>query len=406
MHELADALAGALAGAGTVLPLDAHDPQAGSVRAAMRPGEPVEDATTAIVPTSGSTGPAKGVLLSAHALTSSARATHARLGGPGRWLLATPAHYIGGIQVLVRSLLAGTRPAVLDLSAGFRPDEFAAAARPVLRGTGPRYTSLVPTQLTRILDAGGPALEAARAFDAIVVGGAATPAPLRRRAADAGLTVVSAYGMSETASGCVYDGTPLEGVGVHLEPYGDGAGEGGDGDTSSDAACDTGGVPGRIALSGDVLAHGYRADPTATSAAFSGGRFHTSDLGRFRADGRLDVLGRADDVVNTGGVKVPPALVERALLDHPGVDQACAVGIPDAEWGEIVVAAIVPTDPAGPPASEALAELARAAGGRTAVPKRIHVLDSFPELGPGKVDRSALRSTLTRPAGTGRERRA
>nr|WP_246360878.1 AMP-binding protein [Haloechinothrix aidingensis] len=402
---MADALAGALAGAGTVLPLDAHDPRAGSVRAAMRPGEPVEDATAVIVPTSGSTGPAKGVLLSAHALTSSARATHARLGGPGQWLLATPAHYIGGLQVLVRSLLAGTRPAVLDLSAGFRPDEFAATARPVLRGTGPRYTSLVPTQLTRILDAGGAAREAARAFDAIVVGGAATPAPLRRRAADAGLTVVSAYGMSETAGGCVYDGTPLDGVGVHLEPGGDGAGEGSDGDTGA-IARGTGGVPGRIALSGDVLAHGYRADPTATSDAFSGGRFRTSDLGRFRADGRLDVLGRADDVINTGGVKVPPVLVERALLDHPGVDQACAVGIPDAEWGEIVVAAIVPTDPAEPPASDALAELARAAAGRAAVPKRTHVLDSFPVLGPGKVDRAALRDTLMRPAGSDRQRRA
>ncbi|MDV6012652.1 o-succinylbenzoate--CoA ligase [Haloechinothrix sp. LS1_15] len=375
VRVLVEALAAALDGGEPVLPLAANDPRAGATLRAMRPDEPVEDGTAAIVPTSGSTGTAKGVALSAHALASSARATHARLGGPGRWLLATPAHYIGGLQVLVRSLLANATPAVLDLGAGFDPETFAAAAAPVLRDDGPRYTALVPTQLGRILDAGGAALEAARAFDAILIGGAATPPTLRERAEQAGIRVVGAYGMSETAGGCVYDGVPLDGVRVHVAA---------DGDQRI----------GMIALAGDVLADGYRADDEATRAAFRHGWFHTNDLGRLTADGRLEVLGRADDVINTGGVKVPAHTVEQALLAHSGVRQVCVLGVDDAVWGEIVAAAVVPADPAAPPAQDELVELAREAAGRAAAPKLVRLLDALPLLGPGKVDRAAVRAAI------------
>jgi o-succinylbenzoate---CoA ligase len=373
--ELAAALADALAGGSTVLPLDATSPSSASLRAAMAPEQPVEPDTAVIVATSGSTGAAKGVLLSARALTASATATHDRLGGPGRWLLATPAQYIGGVQVLVRALLAGSTPGVVDLSGPFRSDAFADAAGPVLVSPGPRYTAIVPTQLLRLLDTGGRGLAALRAFDAVVVGAAAMPMALADRATTAGVHVVSAYGMSETASGCVYDGHPLDITTFRL------------------ADPDETGV-GRIELSGPMLANGYRLDPDLTAITFVDGWFRTGDAGRLGADG-LEVLGRTDDLINTGGVKVSPTLVERVLAAQPGVREACVVGLPDQHWGQAVVAAVVPTDPADPPQPARLAEAVRGEIGRTAVPKRFGFTDRLPLRGPGKVDRAAVRAFLT-----------
>lgn len=365
--ELTRALEGALGGGETVLPLSSGDPGAGALLAAMAPELPMEPDTAVIIATSGSTGAPKGVLLSASALTASATATHDRLGGPGHWLLATPAHYIGGLQVLVRSLLAGTTPAVLP-GGGFRAEDFASAAAPVLAADGPRYTALVPTQLTRLLDAGGPGLDAAKAFDAIVVGAAATSAKLRERAAEAGVSIVPAYGMSETASGCVYDGFPLDGVDVDLDDE------------------------GRIRLSGPVLAHGYRLQPELTAEAFVHGRFTTSDQGRIHPDGRVEVLGRIDDMINTGGVKVPASTVERALAAQPGVREACVVGLPDAEWGEAVVAMVVPDGTA--PDVDALRAAVRAEVGAAATPKRVEFVTALPLRGPGKIDRAAVKAAL------------
>jgi O-succinylbenzoic acid--CoA ligase len=297
-------------------------------------------------------------------LCASATATHDRLGGPGRWLLATPAHYIGGLQVLVRSLLAGTTPAFLT-GDGFRADAFAAAAA-TLKGS-PRYTALVPTQLVRLLDDGGAGLAAAKAFDAIVVGAAATSAALRERAAEAGVRIVPAYGMSETASGCVYDGFPLDGVRIDVE------GE-------------------RIRIAGDVLAHGYRLRPDLTAESFAGGWFTTSDRGVRHDDGRIEVLGRADDMINTGGVKVSANAIERCLAGQPGVRDACVVGLPDAEWGEAVVALVVP---AGEPReADELRAAVRAELGAASTPKRVEYAAELPLRGPGKIDRAAVRARL------------
>jgi O-succinylbenzoic acid--CoA ligase len=336
-----------------------------ALRDAMAPGEPVEPDTAVVIATSGSTGAPKGVLLSARALTASAEATHARLGGPGHWLLATPAHYIGGLQVLVRSLLAGTEPAYLT-GHGFRPDDFAAAAS-ALKG-GPRYTALVPTQLVRLLDDdGGAGLAAAKTFDTIVVGAAATSAGLRERAADAGVRIVPAYGMSETASGCVYDGFPLDGVRV---------------DVTGD----------RIRIAGDVLAHGYRRRPDLTAESFDGGWFTTSDRGVRHEDGRIEVLGRADDMINTGGVKVSANAIERCLCAQPGVRDACVVGVPDPEWGEAVVALVVPAGDPGEP--DELRAAVRAELGAAATPKRVEYGTELPLRGPGKIDRAAVRTRL------------
>ncbi|MFI7118019.1 o-succinylbenzoate--CoA ligase [Amycolatopsis sp. NPDC049868] len=359
--ELTTALAEALDGGPPVLPYSAE-----ALRDAMEPARPAEAGTAVIIATSGSSGEPKGVLLSASALTASAHATHKRLGGPGHWLLATPAQYIGGLQVLVRSLLAGTTPAVLHGS-GFRPDAFAEAAAPLLSSDGPRYTALVPTQLGRLLDTGGRGLAAARAFDAIIVGAAATTAEIRERAAEAGVKIVPAYGMSETASGCVYDGVPLDGVHVDLEDE-------------------------RVCITGEVLAHGYRLRPDLTAEAFEGGRFRTSDRGRWTADGRLEILGRIDDMINTGGVKVAAAAVERILTAQPGIRDACVVGVPDPEWGEAVVALVVG---AGCDV-ESLRAACRDEAGAAAAPKRVEFTEELPLRGPGKVDRAAVRNLLRR----------
>jgi O-succinylbenzoic acid--CoA ligase len=375
--ELGAALADVLAGTGeVVLPLDATAPNLADLRAGAVPGDPFALDSAVVISTSGSTGEAKGVEISRTALIASAEATHQRLGGPGHWLLATPAQYIGGVQVLVRALLAGTEPGVVDLSVPFRSAGFAAAAEPVLAGPeGRRYTAMVPTQLRTLLTEGGAGLAALAAFDAVILGAAATSDQLRAAAAEAGVRVVAAYGMTETASGCVYDGVPLDGVELRLADIEAGA--------------------GRIELSGPVLATGYRGRPDLTEAVFTDGWFRTGDSGRYDEAGRLEVLGRTDDLINTGGVKVAPALVERALLTQAGVGEACVFGLPDEHWGQAVVAAIVPSDPNSPPDQEALRTAVRAGIGRAAVPKKVRYLDRLPLRGPGKIDKAALRDLLS-----------
>ncbi|HJP76596.1 MAG TPA: o-succinylbenzoate--CoA ligase [Pseudonocardiaceae bacterium] len=375
--ELSAALADVLNGRGeVVLPLDANAPNLAELRAGAAPEDPFDGDTAVVISTSGSTGEAKGVEISRSALRASADATHARLGGPGNWLLATPAQYIGGVQVLVRSLLAGTEAGIVDLSVPFRSAGFAAAAEPVLAGgQGRCYTAMVPTQLRTLLNEGGPGLAALAGFDAVILGAAATSDQLREAAAEAGVHVVPAYGMTETASGCVYDGVPLDGVRLRLAEPEAGA--------------------GRIELSGPVLATGYRGRPDLTGAVFRDGWFRTGDSGRLDDNGRLEVLCRTDDLINTGGVKVAPALVERALLAQKGVGEACVFGLPDEHWGQAVVAAIVPSDPAELPDQEELCSAVRAGVGRAAVPKRVRYLDQLPLRGPGKIDKAALRDLLS-----------
>jgi O-succinylbenzoic acid--CoA ligase len=219
-----------------------------------------------------------------------------------------------------------------------------------------------------LLDAGGDGLAAAKAFDAIVVGAAATSGALRERAADAGVSIVPAYGMSETASGCVYDGFPLDGVRVEL------------------------GEDGRIALAGSVLAHGYRLQPELTAESFVDGRFLTSDRGQLHSDGRLEVLGRIDDMINTGGVKVAAAPIERVLTSQSGVREACVVGLPDPQWGEAVVALVVAG--ATPPDIETLRSAVREELGTASTPKRIEFASALPLRGPGKIDRAEVKYLL------------
>lgn len=356
-------LAAALDGGPALLPLQ-DGPE--RLTAELRPELGIDEQTAVVIGTSGSTGAPKGVTLTAPALRHSARATHDRLGGPGHWLLALPVHHIAGLQVLVRAAEADTALSIVDATHGFTARAFADAAAELPAGR--RYTALVPTQLVTLLDAGGPTLELAAGFDAVLVGGAACPDSLLDRARAAGLSPVTTYGMSETAGGCLYDGRPLAGVRVQLR----------------DSA---------VLLGGPTLAAGYLRRPDLTAAAFDGGWFHTRDVGRWSTDGRLEVLGRSDDMVVTGGEKVAPTLVERALCSVPSVRDACVVAVPDARWGQAVAAAVVAS---GALDETALRDAVRTDVGLHAVPKIMSVVDSLPTLASGKVDRTAVAALLTR----------
>lgn len=336
----------------------------------------VPDEVAAVLSTSGSTGRPRGVLLDAAALLASAAATHERLGGPGRWLLALPARHVAGVQVLVRSVVAGLAP--VDAPPG-DIEAIAAAARDA------RYAALVPAQLHRALAAAGPdgrlpaALAPLADLDAILVGGAATPPDVLARAAAAGLRVVTTYGSTETCGGCVYDGRPLAGVELAVED-------------------------GTLLVGGPTLARGYLDGGPGFEDRDGRRWFRTSDLARLEdgaagANGdnghngatgpRLVVLGRRDDVLVVGGTNVVPQAVEAVLAGLPGVGQACVVGVPSARWGAEPVAVVVPGPGPAPTLEDARAAVTRTLG-RAAAPRRLLLVERLPERGPGKVDRAAV----------------
>ena len=373
--RLVELLAAALDGSGpAIVPLDAGLPPArlAELIGALGPGS-VEDAegvttvrsghdqgvaegTAVIIGTSGSTGVPKGVELSAAALRHSARASLDRVGArPGeRWLCCLPVTHVAGLQVLVRALAGGTEPVLAE-----RADAETVAA------SGCAHVSLVPTQLQRLLLQTGTPLAG---FSSVLLGGAAAPAGLLAAARDAGVPVVTTYGMTETCGGCVYDGVPLDGVRAEVRD------------------------DGRIWINGPVLFSGYLRGPRAPAD----GWFRTGDLGVLDAAGRLTVRGRADDVINTGGHKVVPGEVAAALQACPGVRDAAVVGQPDPEWGERVVAVVVPADPGDPPALELLRSHVRERLPRYAIPSRIVMVDAVPMLPSGKHDIVRLRQELLR----------
>lgn len=354
--------------------------------AAATPAGPtlyLRDVTGVAVGTSGSTGAPKRAVLPADALCASIEATHERLGGPGRWLLALPARHIAGLQVVLRSLAAGAEPVLLPDGTPF-PAGLVAAVADLSSVPGRWYTSLVPAQLGPLLDDPG-ATAVLRRAAGVLCGGGALPEPLRARAEAAGIALVTTYGMSETAGGCVYDGTPIPGVRVRVEP------------------------DGAIRLGGPTVAAGYLDDPDRSARSFrtdaDGTRwFGTDDLGALTADGALAVHGRRDDVINSGGYKVHPGVVETALaaLLPPG-SQLAVVGVPHPRWGQAVVAAYVPphaerADRAARAApvdrTDELRPALRATLPRYAVPHRIVQLPALPLIGPGKVERAALAREL------------
>ena len=328
----------------------------------LRVGAEIDDDIALVIPTSGTTGTPKGAMLTAAALIAGASASHDRLGGPGTWLLALPTHHIAGMQVLVRSSLAGTVPVEIDVSDGFDPGALPAAVGQM--GSGRRYTSLVATQLAKALE--DPDATAALAeLDAVLLGGGPAPAPVLAGAAKAGIAVVRTYGSSETAGGCVYDGVPLDGVEVRIGP------------------------DGRISIGGTTLAKGYR-NPSVPDPFAEPGWFLTDDVGSLDDSGCLSVLGRIDDAISTGGLTVLPAVVEAALCRHPGVSECAVFGVADDRLGQRVVAAIVPA--AGPaPSLQDLQDFVAGSLDRTAAPREVHIVDELPRRGIGKLDRRALR---------------
>jgi o-succinylbenzoate---CoA ligase len=329
-------------------------------------GTEIAEETAVVIATSGSTGEPKGVELSARALLHSARASLDRVGAAegDRWLCCLPTTHIAGIQVLIRSLVAGTSPVVAG-----RVDTA------LMAESGCAHVSLVPTQLRRLLGGPGSGESTGRhqtaawaaGYKSVLLGGAAAPASLVAAARAAGVPVVTTYGMSETCGGCVYDGIPLDGVRVV---------------TSDD---------GRIRIAGPVLFSRYRLRPDLTAAALDGGWFITSDLGAVDASGLVTVRGRADDVINTGGEKVVAAEVTAALETCPGVREAVVVGRPDPEWGERVTAIVVPERGADAPTLDLLCRHVRERLPRYAAPRELVLLDALPMLPSGKPDLESLR---------------
>jgi O-succinylbenzoic acid--CoA ligase len=357
----AAALDEAWAAGDAVLPLD---PAAGptardAVLEAMRPDLPVDPGTALVITTSGSTGTPKGVVLSHAALKASARSSAERIGvaADDVWLSCLPWHHIAGLQVLLRARRAGARLVVPE---GFDVARFAQERDATL-------VSLVPTQLTRLLDAGVP-------FDhyrAVLLGGAAAPAGLLDRARAAGVPVVTTYGMTETCGGCVYDGEPLDDVDVRI------------------------GADGVVELRGPMLTSGYRLDPVRTAEALVDGWFRTADLGEW--DGtRLVLRGRHDDVIVTGGENVDAGAVTDALVMHPAVADALVIGVPDEQWGSRVVAIVVPaTDP---PSLDELRAWVRDRLGAAAAPRQALVVSELPMLVTGKPDVQLARRWAEDPA--------
>ena len=318
------------------------------VVATLRAWLDAADPALLVVETSGSTGTPKRVLLSRSAVLASVAATERRLGGRGRWALALPPTYVAGVQVVVRSLVAGHEP--------------------VLEGWGDAaYTSLVPTQLHRLLDRPDD-VAGLRGMAAVLLGGGPIDRSLRARAEEAGIRVVATYGSAETSGGCVYDGHPLDGVGVAL------------------------GRGGRIRIAGPTLFDGYEDDPAATGEVLVDGWFLTADAGRLDDDGRLHVIGRVDDVVVSGGVNVPTPAVAARLREHPEVVDAAVVGVPDEEWGTRVVGVVV-----GGIDLETAREWVAEAHPRSWAPRELLAVEALPLLANGKVDRLALQARAAGP---------
>lgn len=346
-----EALRDALAGGAAVHPL-----AVASVAPAL-PAE-VERRIAVVVATSGSSGAPKLVALSADAVLAGAAASASALGGEGQWLLALPVHYIAGVNVLARSITAGTEP--VPVEGRFDAASFTAAAR---RLDAPlRFASFVPAQLARLVSSDDPdVLPLLRRFDRILVGGQATPDSLLEAALELGLNVTRSYGSSETCGGCVYDGVPI-------------------GDTTVRE------VDGELRIAGSLLAVGYLGDEELTRSRFpaAGGarEYRTGDAGEV-VDGVVRVTGRLDDVLISGGIKVSLGAVEEHIRRIPGQADAVVVAVPHPEWGQApAVVTPVPID------LESL-RAAVAAMGVAARPVRVVVVDRMPQLTAGKPDRPA-----------------
>ncbi|MDC4233532.1 AMP-binding protein [Actinomyces sp. B33] len=338
------------------------------------------DGVDLVIATSGSSaGTPRLVGLSIDALIASARATEKALDGPGTWILALPCDHIAGAMVLLRAALAETSPQIVDCSEGFDPTALLPAVAGATEDPSvPAYLSLVPTQLAACLDAGDDVRAALASLAAVLVGGSAIDPDLVDAARGHGIRVVTTYGMTETCGGCVYDGLALPGVSVR----------------AVDSESGT-----RLAVAGPTLMTRYL---DADSPFFDEGGTRwlmTGDIGAIRASGHVEVRGRADDVIISGGLSVSPEPVADALLDVDGVREAWVVGVPDDKWGEIVTGVVVPDEmPDGGEAMASFGERIRdevgEVLGRPQSPQRIVAVDALPRTASGKIDRGAVASLV------------
>jgi len=307
----------------------------GDGETALSDGEPVEPGDALVIATSGSSGPPKAAVLTHAAVEASARATSERLQvtDNDHWLACLPLAHVGGLSVITRSLITGTTLTVID---GFDAD--------VVSASEATLVSLVTTALQRI----DPSL-----FRAIVLGGARPPA-------DRPPHCIATYGLTETGSGVVYNGKPLNSVEIEIRD-------------------------GEVHVRGPMLLHCYR---DGSSPLTSDRWLPTGDLGFLRDDGSLHVEGRRGDVINTGGEKVWPDDVERQLIQHPDIHDVAVTGLPDNEWGQIVAAFVVSARP-----NLSLDEIrahCRAQLPGYALPKQLELVEAIPRTALGKVRRSEL----------------
>jgi O-succinylbenzoic acid--CoA ligase len=319
-------------------------------------GTPVAAGTAAVVMTSGTATDPKGVVLSRRAMQTMAEGYSTAIGANAsdRWLAALPLSGVAGLAIVARSYVTGV-PALIH-------DRYRADA--VMRAAEQReatIVSVVPTALARLLDREAPLDR----FRVVLVGGAPLPDPLRRRAVDAGVPIVTTYGMTETWGGFALDGIPIADTDVRV------------------------GTDGEIQVAGAVVMDGYRLDPVATSDALVDGWLRTGDVGTW--DGvRVEVTGRATDRIISGGVSVSPAAVERVLVAHPAVADAAVVGAADPEWGERVVAYIVPVDPVNVPGLDALRDHVKSRLHPANAPREVHPVSQIPRNAAGKIVRRNL----------------
>lgn len=371
---LVAALEDALAGGAPILPLASDlDPSAPEIEAIR--DLPLPAGTAVVVRTSGSSGVPKSVALSAEALKASAEATREALGGPGQWLVTLPAHLISGLQMLVRSAETRIEPVFAPVGADAR--EILEAAREM--DGDRRYVSLVPVQLSRMLDIAETDEDAAETlarFDAVLVGGQAVSLELRRRAHALGVSLRRSYGMTETAGGCVYDGVEIGDTRVRIRS-------------------------GEVQLAGPTLALGYLGDEALTEECFvvDQGRTHptrwyrTGDAGELLG-GMLTVTGRLDRVIISGGVNVSLDEIERVARELPGWGSAVALPVQHPEWGErpsLVVE--IETDVDAAPFDE-VRDVVRARLGAAAVPEWATETETLPRLPGGKPDHVAIREWI------------
>lgn len=316
-------------------------------------GVPLDTAIALVIATSGTSGQPRLAELPAEAVEAAVLASADVIDArqEDRWLSCLPLAHIGGLLVLERHLLLGA-------PINFRRRLTRSI---VARLIDARFTSLVPTQLLRMLDAGA---DLGR-FRAILVGGSGLDADLAARAAGAGVRVVSTYGMTETCGGVVYDGRPLPGVEVRAAAWGE------------------------LLVRGPTLMRGYRLDQEASIAAFEpGGWLRTGDGGEVDGDGVVRVQGRIADVIVSGGEKIWPADVEAALSTHPDVAAVLVSGSSDSDWGQRVVARVVPARRSAPPTLEALRDHAASTIARHKLPRELILVEHLDRTALGKIRRS------------------